>query len=143
VVPLLLAAAPAFAATQVPFAITEFADFNNPTGPVETFQTTTGPFCPSGTFQDTVDHVVSNPHAGRAEVTITSVYTCADGSGTFTFQKKEDYTVSGATATYRGPAKFLGGTGAYAFDSGHGMDSGQQNADGTGSGQITGVVLIS
>jgi hypothetical protein len=136
VVPFFVAAAPASARTLAPFVIREFADFSNPT-PVETFQTTVGPFCRSGTFQDTVDSVVGN------EVTITSRYTCADGSGTFTFRKVEDYTVSGMSATYRGPAKFLGGTGAYAFHSGQGVDFGQQNAAGIGSGVIVGVVLRS
>jgi len=132
-----VAPASASARTLAPFLIKESADFSSPTGPVETFQTAVGPFCGSGTFQDTVDSIVGS------EVTITSMYTCADHSGTFSFRKTEDYTVRGDTATYHGPVTFLGGTGAYAFHSGQGVGFGQQNAAGIGSGVILGGLTTS
>jgi hypothetical protein len=73
----------AAAATQVPFTITEtniqfFPDYD--TGDF----TTTGPLCPAGTFLDTY-RALAGIQGKPAVVTVLTetVYTCADGSGTF------------------------------------------------------------
>jgi hypothetical protein len=76
------AVAPARAATQVPFTITEQIS------PTATTFTATGPLCPSGTFEDTVA-TLGGAHSGqpKIEVLVTTVYTCDDGSGTFNMLK--------------------------------------------------------
>jgi hypothetical protein len=129
--------APAQAAEQVPFTITEQINFA--TGDF-TF-TATGPLCPSGTFVDTVA-TVADGQSGQPKLNllITTVYTCDDGSGTFNMLKHVflEFTENGSTST--GPVQILGGTGAYAGLIGHGVDNGTASGD-TGVGQITGWVL--
>jgi hypothetical protein len=129
--------APAQAAEQVPFTITEQINFA--TGDF-TF-TATGPLCPSGTFVDTVA-TVADGQSGQPKLNllITTVYTCDDGSGTFNMLKHVflEFTENGSTST--GPVQILGGTGAYAGLIGHGVDNGTASGD-TGVGRITGWVL--
>jgi hypothetical protein len=131
--------APAQAAEQVPFTITEQINFA--TG--EATFTATGPLCPSGSFVDTVA-TVGGGRSGqpKIELLITSVYTCDDGSGTFTILKHVflEFTENGSTNT--GPVQILGGTGAYAGLIGHGVDTGIASGD-TAVGQITGWVIQS
>jgi hypothetical protein len=130
--------APAQAAQQVPFTITERINFA--TG--ESTFTTTGPLCPSGTFVDTVA-TVAGTHSGQPKIQlrITTVYTCDDNRGTFDMLKHVFLTLNpdGSSAN-TGPVQILGGTGAYAGLIGHGVDNGTASGD-TGVGQITGWVL--
>jgi hypothetical protein len=132
------AVAPAQAATQVPFTITEQVNF---TAEVNTF-TATGPLCPSGTFVDTVA-TFAGVRSGQPKVNllITTVYTCDDGSGTFDMLKHVFITVNpDGSFSNTGPVQILGGTGAYAGLVGHGVDNGSGSGD-TAVGQITGWVL--
>jgi hypothetical protein len=130
--------APAQAAQQVPFTITERINFA--TGDA-TFAAT-GPLCPSGTFVDTVA-TVAGVRSGqpKIELRITTVYTCDDNSGTFDVLKHVflTFNLDGSSAN-TGPVQILGGTGAYAGLTGHGVDNGTASGD-TGVGQITGWVL--
>jgi hypothetical protein len=77
-------------------------------------------------------------------VLIRTVYTCDDGSGTFTMlehvfiQFNPDFS-----STNTGPGQILGGTAAYADLLGHGRDNGQSDGQTSASGQITGWVLTS
>jgi hypothetical protein len=78
-----IAVPPAGAAAPVPFTVDDHVDFN--TG-VATF-TATGPLCASGTFVDDTRVVAGSPTIPKANVLVTSVYTCDDGSGTFNLLK--------------------------------------------------------
>jgi hypothetical protein len=131
------AVAPAQATEQVPFTITEQINFA--TGDF-TF-TATAPLCPSGAFVDTVV-TVGGGRSGKPkiELLITTVYTCDDGSGTFSMLKHVflEFNESGSTNT--GPVQILGGTGAYAGLIGHGVDTGTTSGD-TGVGVINGWVI--
>jgi hypothetical protein len=132
------AVAPAQAAEQVPFTITEQINFD--TGDF-TF-TATGPLCPSGTFEDTVA-VAAGGQSGKPNVNllITTVYTCDDGSGTFDMLKHVFLAFNeDGSSTNTGPVQILGGTGAYADLIGHGVDNGTTIGP-IGVGQITGWVL--
>lgn len=134
----LLAAASAHAAAPVPFTITEQVDLS--TDPFTLTFTATGPLCPAGSFTD--DQVVSAGHpnpAGVANFVSHTVYTCADGSGTFNALKLDHLTVSpGIGFINAGNIQLLGGTGDYTSLAGHGVD------DGTFSYQtLTGVGNIS
>jgi hypothetical protein len=132
-------AASAQAAEQVPFTITEQINFD--TGDF-TF-TATGPLCPSGTFEDTVA-TVADGQSGQPKLNlvITTVYTCDDGSGTFDMLKHVFLTFNPDGSTNTGPVQILGGTGAYADLTGHGVDNGTTIGP-IGVGQITGWVLQS
>jgi hypothetical protein len=129
--------APASAAEQLPFTITEQINFE--TGDFDF--TTTGPLCPSGTFEDTVA-TVGGGHSGqpKIELLITTVYTCDDGSGTFDMLKHVFIEFSDDSSTSTGPVQILGGTGAYAGLVGHGVDNGTSTGP-IGVGQITGFVV--
>jgi hypothetical protein len=130
--------APAQAAEQVPFTITEQINFA--TG--ESTFTATGPLCPSGTFEDYVV-TVAGAHSGqpKIELRIRTVYTCDDNSGTFDMLKHVFLTLNpDGSSTNTGPVQILGGTGANAGLIGHGVDNGTASGD-TGVGQITGWVL--
>jgi hypothetical protein len=129
--------APAQAAEQVPFTITEQINFE--TGDFEF--TATGPLCASGTFEDTVA-AVGGGHSGqpKIELLITTVYTCDDGSGTFDMLKHVFLEFSEDSSTSTGPVQILGGTDAYAGLIGHGVDNGTSTGP-IGVGQITGWVL--
>jgi hypothetical protein len=126
------------AAGPVPFTIAE--NINGTTG--ETTFTATGPLCPSGTFEDSVN-VFAGSHTGASgmlNLLITSVYTCADNSGTFTLLKHVFITFNETGFTNTGPVQVLGGTGAYAGFVGHGVDNGSTVFGGNGVGNITGFV---
>lgn len=133
------AAASAQAAGQLPFTITEQITLG-PNGPVlETF-TSSSPLCPSGIFVDTVQ---AGPgpgqgpdHSGKLQLIVRSVYTCADGSGTFNALKE----LIGDGTTNTGHIQLLGGTGAFTNLSGHGVDSGSLTSDTTAAATDTGVV---
>lgn len=131
-------AAPARAASHVPFTITEQVDFAP--GGTNTF-TATGPLCPSGTFVDTLiaSGDVKSPTKGIA--ILRTVYTCANGSGTFNMLKHVFITVTGPNSFVNtGPVQLLGGTGAYTSLMGHGIDNGATTGT-AGVGRITGWVL--
>jgi hypothetical protein len=128
----------AVAATQVPFTITEtniqfFDDYD--TGDF----TTTGPLCPSGTFLDTYRALagIQGQHFQHpvVNVTVDTVYTCADGSGTFFMLKQVRLVALPPGINNTGPVSLHGGTGAYVGLTGHGVDNGI-NGDGHISGYI-------
>lgn len=130
------AAASAQAAEQMPFTISEQITLG-PGGPVlETF-TATGPLCRSGTFADTVlasqPDNSQGPAHGKLILTVRSVYTCADGSGTFNALTKSIGTPGpDDTVTSTGTVQLLGGTGAFTDLIGHGTVTGGINfATGT------------
>jgi hypothetical protein len=142
---LLAATAPAAqAAPPEPFRIEETIDFNCQEPP--TF-TATGPLCEAGTFKDVVvgDRFAGHPDTtGRFNLLIRTVYTCADGSGTFNAQKHVFITLNeDESSTNSGPITLHGGTGDYTGLSGHGVDTGTTTADGFGEGIITGVLSLS
>jgi hypothetical protein len=133
----------AHAAPPEPFIIHEDLDFVND---VFTFTTLEGPLCPSGTFADEVKAVggVNVPEPiPKANILIETVYTCADGSGTFFAQKhvflkfNED-----GSQTNTGPISFKGGTGDYTGLSGHGVDTGSVTAEGIGVANISGALKL-
>lgn len=132
---------PAEAAAQVPFSISE--QINVTTG-AATF-TATGPLCPSGTFADTVLNLSAfNAPQLKLNVLISTAYTCADGSGTFTMLKHVFIQFNpDFSSTNTGPIQILGGTGAYTDLLGHGVDNGQSDGQTSASGHITGWVLTS
>jgi hypothetical protein len=128
----------AAAATQVPFTITEtniqfFPDYD--TGDF----TTTGPLCPSGTFLDTYRALagIQGQHFQHPveNVTVDTVYTCADGSGTFFMLKQVRLVALPPGIDNTGPVSLHGGTGAYVGLTGYGVDNGV-NGDGHISGNI-------
>src|SRR5919198_6332121 len=126
------------AAGPVPFTITE--NINGTTG--ERTFTATGPLCPSGMFEDSVN-VFAGSHTGASgmlNLLITSVYTCDDNSGTFTLLKHVFITFNEDGFTNTGPVQILGGTGAYADLVGHGVDNGSTSGD-IGVGNIAGWVI--
>ena len=132
----------AHAAASEPFIITEQLDF---VGEVFTF-TSDGPLCPSGTFLDEVKAVgggnVPEP-IPKANILIETVYTCADGSGTFFAQKHVFLTINAdGSQTNTGPITFKGGTGDYTALSGHGVDTGSVTAEQIGVGNISGVLKL-
>ena len=142
-----VAITPAAAAAPVPFTIDTHVDFN--TGGVFTF-TATGPLCASGTFVDNVTVVAPGPAtaqgpgvSGGVNLQIRSVYTCADGSGTWnqlsmlflTFGPNDSFTNTG-------PVQILGGTGKYAGATGHGFGTGGTDSTGIGGGQTVGVISL-
>jgi hypothetical protein len=126
-------------AEQVQFTITEQINFA--TG--ESTFTTTGPLCPSGTFEDSVATFAAG-HSGLPKINlrITTVYTCDDGSGTFDMLKHVfiSFNPEDGSSTNTGPVQILGGTAAYSGLIGHGVDNGTASGN-TGVGQITGWVL--
>jgi hypothetical protein len=126
----------------VRFTITE--QINSATN-VTTF-TATGQLCPSGTFADDVKVFAPNPESsgidssGTLNLLIRTVYTCADGSGTFNALKHVFITFTENGFTNTGPIQLLGGTGAYTGLGGHGVNNGTRTGD-TGVGQISGFVV--
>lgn len=105
--------------------------------------TATGPLCPSGTFADDVSVFApsrGNSHSNGLNLLIHTVYTCADGSGTFNMLKHVFLTFTDTGFTGTGPVEIQGGTGAYAELSGQGVDTGARVGD-QGFGTITGTVL--
>jgi hypothetical protein len=130
----------AHAAPAEPFMIVENLDFN--AGLFE-FTTTEGPLCPSGTFQDELIAVGGNDtsvsRTSKANFQVRTVYTCADGSGSF-FARKHVF-LDFNDSTNKGPITFHGGTGDYTRLSGHGVDIGEA-AEGIGIGRISGVLKL-
>jgi hypothetical protein len=129
---------------QTPFTITDTIDFR--TG--ATAFTTTGPLCASGTYADDIlafgaPAAPSVPHSltnDGANVLIRTVFTCADGSGTFTGLKHFQLVFSSDTTfTTKGQLQLQGGTGAYIGLSGHGTVLGRV-VDEVGGGFTTGVL---
>ena len=68
-------------------------------------------------------------------VTVDTVYTCADGSGTFNMLKQVRLVALPPGIDNTGPVSFQGGTGAYVGLTGYGVDNGV-NGDGHISGNI-------
>lgn len=125
-----------------PFTITETII---PAAGVSAF-TASGPLCPSGTFADDVSVFApsaGNSHSNGLNLLIHTVYTCADGSGTFTMLKHVFLTFSDTGFTNTGPVAIQGGTGVYSGLTGHGVDSGATVFGQGGQGTITGTVLTS
>lgn len=127
---------------QTPFTITDTIDFR--TG-ARAF-TATGPLCASGTYADEIrveafpaePSVPHSPDAGN--VIIRTVFTCADGSGTFNGLKHFRVTfLSDTSITTKGQLELKGGTGAYVGLSGHGSVIGG-TVDEVGGGFTTGVL---
>ena len=144
------AAASAQAAAQVPFTINEQITLGPDGQPVLQKFTATAPLCPKGIFVDTVQATQPEPaqgpgHSGQFTLIVRSVYTCADGSGTFNALKELIGTVGGPdTVTAKGPIQLLGGTGAFTDLRGHGVDTGSIDfATGTATGTDTGIVVRS
>ena len=138
----LLGLAPPTAAAEPPepFTITEHLDLN--TEEEFTF-TATGALCPSGTFVDEIETFGGHPDTtGRFNLLIRTVYTCADGSGSFFAQKLVPIEiVDEDTQINSGPITFHGGTGAYTTLRGHGVDIGR-NEQGVIVGEISGELKL-
>lgn len=135
----LLAAANAHAAAPVPFTINEQINFN--TDPFTDTFTATGPLCPSGTFTDDQTVAAGHPNGANVENFVAhTVYTCADGSGTFNALKLDHVIVTpGVGITNAGDFELQRGTGAYTSLSGHGVNNGTFSFQtGTGVGNISG-----
>lgn len=137
----LTTAGAAQAAGVTPFTITESVDF---TGVGANTFTATGRLCPSGTFADEVHTVAPGggssqgpDHSGGINLVIRTVYTCADGSGSFFALKHVHITFTDTGSTNTGPIQLLGGEGAYTRLSGHGVDNGTASGD-SGTGLISG-----
>jgi hypothetical protein len=138
----LLAAGPASAsAAPVPFTSVDKVDFN---AGIFTF-TATSPLCAAGTFVDDpkVEAFARSVRArsGGGNVLIRSVYTCDDGSGTFEMLKHLQLTFTETGFAAAGPIEILGGTGAYAGITGHGVTAGS-TVGAVGGGTETGVVRL-
>jgi hypothetical protein len=128
------------AAAPVPFTITDRDDF---VSGINTF-TATGPLCSSGTFVDDTRVFAGHPgSSGRINLLVRTVYTCDDGSGTFNTLRNVFITIaSDGSFTSTGPVQLLGGTGAFANLTGHGVDNATSVNGGTGVlGQISGFVV--
>ena len=133
-------AGPAHATGTTPFTITESVDF---TGGPNTFAAT-APLCPAGTFADEVQTQAPSggdftgpDHSGGFDLVIRTVYTCDDGTGSFSALKHVFITFTKAGSTNSGPVQLLGGTGRYTRLSGHGTDNGTATGD-EGTGLISG-----
>lgn len=133
-------AAPANASTAsgAPLLIHEQLDFG-----AQSFTfTASDPLCPSGTFSDdVVDGRSLDKNGTIFQLTIDTVYTCADGSGTFSARKV--IVLRGrpdGSAQSSGTFRLTGGTEAYSGISGQGTDVGGTNASGVGGSTIRGAV---
>jgi hypothetical protein len=124
----------------VPFTITDHNNFASDVNPF----TATGPLCPSGTFVADTRVFAGHPDAsGQINLLNRIVYTCDDGSGTFTALEHVFITVGpDGSFTSTGPIQLLGGTGAFGDLTGHGVENGTSIDGGTGVlGQISGFVV--
>jgi len=124
-----------------PLALHEHIDFN--TGLLRF--TADAPLCPSGSWVDDVTDV--RPPGGDPatattyRITIDSVYTCDDGSGTFFGHKVITLHIfPNGSSQSTGPITISGGTGRYSGISAVGSDSGAVGADQLGTGTIHGAV---
>jgi hypothetical protein len=125
--------ASAHAATQVPFTITETNIVFTGDSDHGDF-TATGPLCPAGTFLDTYRALAG--HNALETVLTETVYTCADGSGTFNMQKHIRLVALPPGIDNTGPVSFQGGTGTYTGLTGYGVDNGAN-----GVGHISGTIV--
>jgi len=86
--------------------------------------TASAPLCPSGTFVDQVvggGGAFDNAHVLVFAVNVRRLFTCADGTGTFTIQFHTQLTPATAAGCHEsGPFAVVDGTGAYAKLRGHG-----------------------
>ena len=124
------------AATQVPFTITETNIVFLGDSDIGDF-TTTGPLCPAGTFPDTYRALAGiQGKPGVVTVLAETVYTCADGSGTFNMQKHIRLAATPPGIDNTGSVSFLGGTGTYVGLTGYGVDNGIN-----GVGHISGYIV--
>jgi hypothetical protein len=102
--------------------------------------TTTGPPCAAGTFLDTYRALagLEGQHFQHALETVLTetVYTCADGSGTFNMQKHIRLVGLPPGIDNTGPVSLQGGTGTYTGLTGYGVDDGAN-----GVGQISGTIV--
>jgi hypothetical protein len=133
------------AASPEPFTITEHVMFEEGSEVgVQTFVTTGGRLCPSGTFVDSAVHDLAGSDKKpepKAEILVRTVYTCDDGSGDFYAQKNISVHFHlDESGTNTGPITFHGGTGDYTGLNGHGVDNGMGTPDGNGVGNISGVL---
>jgi hypothetical protein len=134
------------AARPVPFTIQEVVVFASPADPTFTAE---GPICSSGTFHDDFPHTAAwRGAASKLFLLGSTVYTCADGSGTILARKKVFITFhEDGSLTNWGPFEITGGTGAYAGLRGNGSDVGEALVNpetGTadvGTGTITGSIV--
>jgi hypothetical protein len=115
----------ASAATQAaPFTITETNIVFGDDFDAGDF-TSAGPLCPSGTFLDTYRAIAGWEGGHKASTVLTeTVYTCADGSGTFNMQKRIRLVALPDGVNNTGPVSFQGGTAAYTGLTRHGIDNG-------------------
>lgn len=134
------------AARPVPFTIHEFVAFGSPDDPTFTAQ---GPICSSGTFHDDFGHSAAwKGAASKLQLMGSTVYTCADGSGTILARKKVFITFnSDGSLTNSGPFELTGGTGDYVGLRGNGTDVGvalvnpETGTVDEGTGTITGTIV--
>ena len=107
---LALAAAPS-AQAQAPTIVTDIT-FPEEGEPFGTF-TASEPLCPSGTFVD--EFVGGGGGVSYGAGTVRKMFTCADGSGTFTILFHPQSTPATPPGCLNaGPFAVVGGTGAYA-----------------------------
>ena len=123
------------AAAPQEFSITEHLNFD--TGVFE-FEAT-GPLCESGTIADE-PRVFAGGRNGRINIVIDTVYTCADGSGTFFAQKHVHILFDEDSTSSTGPIQLQGATGAYSGLRGHGFNTGA-TVGGEGTGRISGYIV--
>lgn len=108
----------------VPFVIHETQTGYGTEGVVATF-TATWPLCTSGTFVDDYTHEASAGARYKINITGTAVYTCDDGSGTFTARKNTHMQfLADYTATAVSPFQIISGTGDYEGLQGSGTNVG-------------------
>ncbi len=127
---------PAQAGEDRRFAIVEDIDFD-----ADRFAfTALPPLCPAGTFTDDVTFIDSTDTYVKLD--ITSVYSCADGSGSFNARKRIKITFVAETTSFAtGTVKLGRGTGKYRGLEGVGVNSGTTiGADGQAAttGKLTG-----
>jgi len=97
-----------------------------------------------GTFKDTVLNPPPPDQVGKVTLIVRSVYTCADGSGTFNAMKELVGTAGSDGFTSTGPIQLRGSTGAYADLNGHGVDTGSIDfTTGTATATDSGVIVRS
>jgi hypothetical protein len=134
------------AARPVPFTIHEVVVFGSPADPTFTAQ---GPICSAGTVHDDFTHTAAwKGAASKFFLMGSSVYTCADGSGTILARKKVFITYNeDGSLTNSGPFEITGGTGDYAGLRGNGFDVGvalvnpETGTVDEGMGTITGTIV--
>jgi hypothetical protein len=104
--------------------------------------TATGPLCASGTFVDDYTHEVQASHSGKVHLRGTAVYTCDDGSGTFTAAKNTHLSFNfDYSLTAKSPFRIIGGTGDYEGLRGTGTNVGAATAEGEAWAAIYGRIV--